>query len=155
MLQQVCENIHNYFIKDRYTGTFEIAGHAISLPFLLEGQRFLIEGSALNDGVYTYHAAGIKNDDDSVAVGLQDETWAGTICALAVPPPVIALSSEIKDWVAKYGESVNSPYQSENVIGVYSYTKATVGAGKTGAGDTIGWQDVFKDRLNRWRKVSF
>ena len=151
MLQQVCENIHNYFIKDRYTGTFEIAGHAISLPFLLEGQRFLITGSALNDGVYTYHAAGIKNDDDTVAVGLQDETWAGTICALAVPPAVIALSGEVKAWVDANGAS-SSPYASENVIGVYSYTKAT---GGSGAGGAITWADVFKDRLNRWRKVAF
>ena len=151
MLQQVCENIHNYFIKDRHTGTFEIAGHAISLPFLLEGQRFLIEGSALNDGVYTYHAAGIKNDDDTVAVGLQDETWAGTICALAVPPAVIALSGEVKAWVDANGAS-SSPYASENVIGVYSYTKAT---GGSGAGGAITWADVFKDRLNRWRKVAF
>lgn len=151
MLQQVCENIHNYFIKDRYTGTFEIAGHAISLPFLLEGQRFLIEGSALNDGVYTYHAAGIKNDDDTAVVGLQDETWAGTICALAVPPAVIALSGEVKAWVDANGAS-SSPYASENVIGVYSYTKAT---GGSGAGGAITWADVFKDRLNRWRKVAF
>ena len=151
MLQQVCEHIHNYFIKDRHTGTFEIADAAISLPFLLEGQRFLISGSALNDGVYTYHAAGIKNDDDTAVVGLQDETWAGTICALAVPPAVIALSGEVKAWVDANGAS-NSPYASENVIGVYSYTKAT---GGSGAGGAITWADVFKDRLNRWRKVAF
>ena len=151
MLQQVCENIHNYFIKDRHDGEFEIAEHMISLPFLLDGQRFLISGSALNDGVYTYHAAGIKNDDDTAVVGLQDETWAGTICALAVPPAVIALSGEVKAWVDANGAS-NSPYASENVIGVYSYTKAT---GGSGAGGAITWADVFKDRLNRWRKVAF
>ena len=153
MLQQVCENIHNYFIKDRHTGTFEIAGGAISLPFLLDGQRFLIDGSALNDGVYTYHESGIKDDDDNtLAVGLQDETWAGTICALAVPPAVIALSGEIKAWVVANGEQVNSPYSSENVIGVYSYTKAT---GGSGAGGAITWADAFRDQLNRWRKVAF
>ena len=153
MLQQVCENIHNYFIKDRHTGTFEIAGGAISLPFLLDGQRFLIDGSALNDGVYTYHESGIKDDDDNtVEVGLQDETWAGTICALAVPPAVIALSGEIKAWVVANGEQVNSPYSSENVIGVYSYTKAT---GGSGAGGAITWADAFRDQLNRWRKVAF
>ena len=61
MLQQVCEHIHNYHIMRQVPGTFEIAGGTISLPFLLEGQRFLIEGSALNDGVYTYHESGIKD----------------------------------------------------------------------------------------------
>ena len=151
MLQQLMENIHNYFIKDSFAGEYTIAGGAISLPFLLDGQRFLITGSALNDGVYTYHSNGIKNDDDAAAAGLHDETWAGTICALAVPPAVAALSAEMKAWVDANG-SVNSPYSSENVIGVYSYTKAT---GGSGAGGSITVFDAFKDRLNRWRKVAF
>ena len=151
MLQQLCESICNYFIKDTFDGQFEIADGMISLP-LLDGQRFLIQGSVLNDGMYTYHDTGIKNDDDTEAVGLQDETWAGTICALAVPPAVIALSAEIKAWVDEYGDQVNSPYTSENVIGVYSYTKAT---GGSGAGGAVTWQDQFKDRLKRWRKVAF
>ena len=153
MLQQVCEHIHNYFIKDRYTGTFTIANGMINLPFLLDGQRFLINGSVLNDGIYTYHSQGIKSDDDADVVGiLQDETWAGTICALAVPPAVIALSAEVKAWVDTNGSAVTSPYTSENVIGVYSYTQKT---GGTGAGGTVGWQDIYRDQLNRWRKVAF
>jgi hypothetical protein len=102
--------------------------------------------------MYTYHDDGIKNDDDSEAVGLQDESWAGTICALAVPPAVVALSSEIQAWVDANQESQNSPYSSESVLGVYSYTKAT---GGHGAGGTVGWMDVFADRLKRWRKVAF
>ena len=151
MLQQVLEHIHNMFIKAPNPGTYTIVDGTLFLPFLIEGQRFWITGSVLNDGVYTYHANGIKNDDDTAAVGLQDETWAGTICALAVPPAVIALSAEINTWVASNGSAVSSPYQSESVIGVYSYTKAT---GGSGAGGTVTWQDVFKSRLDRWRKVS-
>ena len=151
MLQAVCEHIHNYFIKASYESRYEIADGMVSLP-LLDGQRFLIIGSMLNDGMYTYHDTGIKNDDDTEAVGLADETFAGTICALAVPPAVVALSSEVKTWVDKNGEAVNSPYQSENVIGVYSYTKAS---GGSGAGGSVSWQDVFGSQLNRWRKVAF
>lgn len=151
MLQQMCEHIHNYFIHDRISGIHEIAGGMISLP-LLDGQRFLIQGSVLNNGMYTYHDTGIKNDDDTEAAGLHDETWAGTICALAVPPAVIALSGEIQAWVDANGEAVNSPYSSESVLGVYSYTKAS---GGTGAGGSVAWQDVFKGQLNRWRKVAF
>ena len=151
MLQQICENLCNYFVKERFEGTFEIADGMISLP-LLDGQRFLIQGSALNDGMYTFHDTGIMNDDDTIVVGLQDETWAGTICALAVPPAVIALSAEVDAWVVANGESQMSPYTSESVLGVYSYTKAS---GGHGAGGSVGWMDVFADRLKRWRKVNF
>ena len=154
MLQKVCEYIHNYFIKASERGTYEITNGMISLPFVKEGQRILIVGSDLNDGIYTYHAAGIKDDDDAEVVGLlHDETFAGTICALAVPPAVIALSGEIKAWVAKYGDVVNSPYSSENVIGVYSYTKES----RNGSGEasSTGWQEAFGNELNRWRKVAF
>lgn len=151
MLQQICEYIHNFFIKEAHVGTYEIANGMIPLPFMKDGQRFWITSSDLNDGVYTYHVDGIRNDDDTKAAGLQDETFAGTICALAVPPTVIALSSEIQAWVEQYGESVSSPYTSESVLGVYSYTKSS---GGTGAGGSVNWKDVFKDQLNRWRKIA-
>ena len=151
MLQQVLENIHNYFISNRDEGSFVIADGTISLP-LLDGQKFLISGSVLNDGVYTYHADGIWDDDDGAEVGLQDETFTGAICGLAVPPAVKTLSEEIKAWVDANGGIVNSPYQSESVIGAYSYSKAV---GGSGAGGAITWQDVYRDRLNRWRKVCF
>ena len=151
MLNEICEHIHNYFIQKRIEGAFAIEDGTISLP-LLNGQRFLIQGSTLNDGMYTYHDGEIANDDDTEAVGLHDETWTGTICALAVPPTVIALSGEVKEWVDKNGEAVNSPYTSESVLGVYSYSKAS---GGTGAGGAVSWMDVFKTRLNRWRKVAF
>lgn len=154
MLQQVCEYVHNMFIKDVHVGNFEIVNGMISLPFMKEGQRFWLINSDLNDGVYTYHSDGIKNDDDTEVAGLRDETFAGTICSMAVPPPVIELSGEIQAWVDKYGETVNSPYQSESVLGVYSYTKAS-GGNADGGADASTWQGVFKDRLNRWRKVSF
>lgn len=151
MLNQVCESICNYFIKDVHEGLYEIADGMISLP-LLDGQRFLIRGSALNDGMYTYHDTGIKNDDDTGVAGLRDESWAGTVCALGVPPALITLSQEINNWVVNNREAVESPYQSENVLGVYSYTRAT---GGTGAGGTVSWQDVFGSQLKRWRKVAF
>lgn len=154
MLQQICERLHNYDFGNEivyHRGVFDIVDGMISLP-LLEGQRFLIQGSVLNDGMYTYHDAGIKNDDDTEEVGLHDETFTGTICALAVPPAVIALSGEIKTWVETNGDSVNSPFQSESVIGVYSYTKAS---GGSGAGGSVTWEDVFGDQLKRWRKVAF
>ena len=155
MLQQVCDHIHNYFIKSCHVGTYAVAEGVLSpLPPLKEGQRFWIVGSDLNDGVYTYHSTGIRNDDDTEAAGLQDETWSGTVCSMAVPPAVIELSAEINSWVAKYGDAVNSPYQSESVIGVYSYSKKQSYAGSTKPNQEGTWQDIFSSKLNRWRKVS-
>ena len=110
MLQQICECIHNFFIREPHVGKYSIAGGVISpLDFLKEGQRFWITNSDLNDGIYTYHASGIMNDDDTEAAGLSDEDFSGTICAMAVPPAVIALSGEIRLWVEKYGDIVMSP----------------------------------------------
>lgn len=151
MLQQVCESLHNYFLGSSQSGTYTIANGAISpAPVLKEGQRFLVSGSDLNDGIYTWHETGIKNDDDDAGAGMSDETFSGALIGLSVPPQVIALSAEIKTWVDQYGAAVNSPYTSES-FGGYSYTRA---AGKNGSG-AAGWQEVFKDRLSRWKKVAF
>ena len=152
MLQQICEYIHNYFIKAAYPGHYEIVDGTLSLPSLKEGQRFWIVGSDLNDGVYTYRVDGIMNDDDTEVAGLQAETFDGTICAMAVPPAVIAVCGEINSWVDKYGAVVNSPYQSESFNG-YSYTKASGGAGDAASGGP-SWQSVYGKQLNRWRKIS-
>lgn len=154
MLQQICEHIHNYFIKETRKGVFEIADGLISLDFVKEGQRILILGSDLNDGVYTYNANGLTNDDDTEPAKLADEKFSGSVCALAVPPAVIALSEEVRRWMDKYGEVVNSPYSSEDVIGVYSYTKGNR-SGRNGESEAAVWQSVFRERLDRWRKVAF
>ena len=149
MLQQMMEYVHNMFIKSPNPGSYTIENGSLSpLPSLKDGQRFFICGSDLNDGVYTYHETGIKNDDDTAVVGLRDETFAGSVCALAVPPTLIALAGEINAWVDSNKEALESPYQSES-WGGYSYTKAT---GKNG--NTVSWQDVFGSQLNRWRRLS-
>ena len=151
MLQQICEEIHNFFISDARVGTYEVTGGRITLDWLKEGQRFWIVGSDLNDGVYTYHQSGIKNDDDKTAVTMPDEVFGGTVCAMAVPRGVIEIAEEIGVWNTAYAESVNSPYQSETFNG-YSYTKAS-GSGGKGA-DPATWQGHFASRLNAWRKAA-
>lgn len=151
MLQQVLEYIHNMFISAPNPNTYTIEGGVISPSVSLkEGQKFWICGSDLNDGVYTYHAAGIKDDDDTKAAGLRDETFAGTICALAVPPTLITLSSEIKGWVENNSSVLNSPYQSESFNG-YSYSLKSTGSDN---GAVFSWQNQFKPYLDRWRKLS-
>lgn len=151
MLQEVLEYIHNYFISKPNPGTYTIADGVISAaPAFKEGQRIWIVGSDLNDGVYTWHQDGIRDDDDSEVVGLRAETFAGTICALAVPPAVIALSGEIKTWVDTNSEALSSPLQSESFNG-YSYQLKESG-NSTGGSSQITWRDIYGRQLERWRR---
>ena len=152
MLTEIMEYLNNYFVPlaaDRKTYT--ISGGVISPSFgAAEGDRFYICGSLRNDGVYTYKAAGIRNDDDSEAAGLRDETFAGTIRLCAVPPAVLRLSEEIKQWVETYGDQLSSPMQSETFNG-YSYSLKTGGTN----GGTLTWRDCPSAKnLERWRKPS-
>lgn len=138
MLTELCAELRNYFVVEIHEGTFTINGGEIApLDFLQEGQYFRIVGSVFNDGVYRWGSTSL----------LTDETFKGTIWAMAVPPDVVALADEIK----AYCESDNrkaSPYTSES-FGGYSYTKAT---DENGA--PIGWQKVFANRLKPYRRIS-
>lgn len=142
MLGEVCQEINNWFDKKRYFGEFVISDGVLQPGDfeLLDGQYFRIIGSTFNDGVYQYPAE-----------KLADETFSGAIWAMAVPPAVIAISNEIEDWVNKYTDAMNSPYQSES-FGGYSYTKKS-SSGSSGSDSSTTWQGVFASRLNRWRKI--
>lgn len=149
MLTEICNYVHNYFRVADHSGEFTISGGTI--PFsLLDGQRFKITGSALNDGIYTYHSMGIRNDDDDENVALADETFTGTIMSMGIPRDFIRLATEITEWVSANSAALTSPYQSES-FGGYSYTKASAGGS---SGGVFGWKDQFRSRLNAYRKIS-
>lgn len=152
MLQEIMEYIHNYFVPiSAKEDTYTISDGAISPDFgAEEGDRFLICGSRRNDGVYTWHADDIRNDDDTEVVGLRDETFAGTIRVCSVPPALLALSQEINDWVEKNSAQLNSPMQSESFNG-YSYTLKSGNSGSGGSGP-LTWRDQFGRSLERWRR---
>lgn len=136
MLEKMCAECRNYFIKDIHFGTFKIESGAIEpLDFLQEGQYFRIVGSVLNDGVYQYPSS-----------DLVDETFDGAVWAMSVPPSFIALSAEIKDWQDKDGKP--SAYTSES-FGGYSYTKAT-----NAKGQVATWKEVFAPQLNQYRRAN-
>lgn len=142
MLEQILDHIHNYFVKDVHRGEYKIAANTINLPFLVDGQYFKIVGSIFNDGLHEYPA-----------FNLHDETFEGEIWALAIPNAVINLSREVDDWIEKYGEQAASPYQSES-FGGYSYSKKSGSNQLSNQNAAFGWQDVFRSRLNHWRKIS-
>ena len=138
MLNELCAEIRNYFVVKIHEGTFTINGGKIApLDFLQEGQYFRIVGSVFNDDVYRWGSTSLPTD----------ETFTGTIWAMAVPPDVIALADEIKAYCeSDVGKA--SPYTSES-FGGYSYTKAT-----DENGVAVGWQKVFASRLKPYRRIS-
>lgn len=148
MIEQICGHIHNYFETDPvtgkrliYPGKYTITSGNLSLPFMVDGEYFRIFGSRMNDGVYQYPA-----------YGLMDETFDGVIWEMRPPRAFLTLVDEIVEWVDKYGDIMKNPYQSEDVIGVFRYTKMTTGKV---TGDYIAtWQSVYKDQLNEWRKLA-
>lgn len=134
MLEQVLRHLNNWFLVDIYEGEFVVRNGSITLPFLQTNQYFRICGSVFNDGLHQYPEA-----------GLTDEVFTGAVWALAVPKAVIELAGEIDAWQKKNGEP--GPFTSES-FGGYSYSKAT-----NASGMAVGWQDVFKNRLNDWRRI--
>lgn len=139
MLEQVLTYLHNWFVKTTAAGAFAIEGGQLAYDGLQDGQYYRIVGSVFNDGLHQWPSA-----------DLTDETFTGYVQGLAVPKAVVDLASEIGEWVAKYGEAVNGPYQSESFAD-YSYTKAT--SGSDSGGGPVTWQSVFRSRLSPWRKI--
>ena len=155
MLTDLCQELRNWF--DRYqpkiNGKFVIEGGQLyfadsagNIPMTDKGlqndQYIRIIGSVFNDGVQQYKISGS---------GLKDEQFCGAVWFMAVPPAVLALNTDIDNWIAKYGEATQSPYNSES-FGGYSYSKGTATGGANGSAGTT-WQSTFKSRLNKWRKL--
>lgn len=153
-ITEMCLECKNFFLKEKersiHSGAFTISGGIITpLDFLIPNQYFRIVGSVLNDGVYQYVDGAIE--------GLQDETFDGAIWAMYVPPAFLKLCAEIADWQKKYGAVTSknmSPFQSENIAGVYNYSKSSGGSSGGGESSVQTWQSVYKSRLNKWRRLS-
>ena len=138
MLTELCAELRNYFVVKIHEGTFTINGGKIApLDFLQENQYFRIVGSVFNDGVY-------KNTAD---LELTNEVFCGAVWSMAVPPSVVDLAAEIKNY-NESDEAKPSAYTSES-FGGYSYSKAT---DENGA--PMGWKKVFASRLKPYRRIS-
>lgn len=139
MLTEICAELRNWFVVPDgvHIQIYTISGGSIApLDFLQEGQYFRIVGSVFNDGVYQYPAT-----------SLTDEVFEGAVWAMAVPPTLIALATEIEEYNESDAAKLTG-FASES-FGGYSYQKFTDGNG----GDGSRWQNVFKDRLRKWRKL--
>lgn len=135
MLYEILRHIRNFFpdLQNQKEAEFKIQDNKISPSFFVnQGQYFLIEGSALNDGVY-------QLGDD-----LTDETFFGTVTPLKIPKEFLKLVEEIESFVAN---DKPTAFTSES-FGGYSYSRGTTSTGKTAS-----WQNAFGTRLNAWRKI--
>lgn len=150
MLYELLLELRNWFERETIIGTFTVTDGVLSADgidlndHLQENQWFRLVGSVFNDGVHQYGAAVLADE----------APFDGAVVAMAVPSAVIALAADIEAWQGKYGAvdgPALSPYTSETIPGVYSYTKDS-GGGSGGSG-SLSWKDVFRSRLNKWRKI--
>ena len=143
MLTELCQELHNWFEREKRSGSFRIVDGMLEADFLRPGQYFRVMGSIFNDGVHQY-----GNDY------LNDEDFTGSVWSLAIPEAVIKLAEDITAWRAKYeapDSSAMSPYMSES-FGGYSYSKGSAISG-TGTGGATSWRTSFASRMNAWRKI--
>ena len=143
MLTELCQELHNWFEREKRSGSFRIVDGMLEANFLLPGQYFRVMGSLFNDGVHQYGKD-----------FLNDEDFTGSVWSLAIPVAVIKLSEDIDAWRAKYeapDSSAMSPYMSES-FGGYSYSKGSAISG-TGTGGATSWRTSFASRMNAWRKI--
>lgn len=143
MLTEICQYLKNWFERNKYYGVFEIENGQINVDGLQNGQYFRIIGSLFNDGIHQYPTC-----------ELIDETFDGSVWALAIPSAVINLSDEIQKWQTKHGSADSvamSPFTSES-FGGYSYTKSSGGAADGQSGSAT-WETVYANRLRPWRKL--
>lgn len=152
MLTEICAYLRNYFDRNSrgellpsWTEEIMISGGELVgfTDRLLPGQFYRIIDSVLNDGVYRFGTD-----------ILTDETFSGTVQAMAVPPEIVSLDEEIAVWIENNAEAINSPYQSES-FGGYSYSLKGSGTNANGSGSNAGlsWQSQFAARLAPWRKI--
>lgn len=139
MLETILGYLRNDFHTDIFREkTFTIEDGTISLPFVLEGQYFKIEGSALNDGVYLYPAK-----------ELMDETFEGRITALAIPRALRDKLPEMASYDAWRSAQIQKGgvFSSESFNG-YSYTIQT-----NSDGSLFTVCQYYREFLKKWRKI--
>ena len=141
LLEEICGYLRNWFIvpdgihRDDYT----ITDGKLTLPFLQSNQYYRILGSVFNDGIHKY---------GDVTDTLIDESFDGTVQALAIPTALISIAAEIAEWQNKNADVLSSPYQSES-FGGYTYSRASDSA----SSNSLSWRVIFAPRLARWRKI--
>lgn len=142
MIQEILEDIRNYYLKTHSIGT-KVESDGVTVNNIDEfviNQYVWINNSILNDGVYKI--AGISSNKLLID-GLQaEEKDDFDVHGLAIPKIVLDLVSDIE------------AYNTENPNGIASETLGDYSVNY--AGDQNGnasWKNVFAKRLSALRKV--
>lgn len=144
MLEKVLTYIHNWFETERHSGTFTVSGGVLSdINYLKDGQYYRIKGSVFNNGLHVW------NSEET----LTDETFNGQVWAMAIPPVILQIVSEMEEWAEKHKNELDSPYQSES-FGGYSYSRgSSYNVESDGNGDAAVFNH-FAATLRPWRKLN-
>lgn len=137
---KIMDHINNHFIRSAEVYTYEITTNSIKGKFneiYLPGMRLLIQGSYLNDGLYSIVSA--TSTEISVSEILSPENTGKSMTIYASTPPVDfqLLCDEIDAHV-------------ETGIGASSESIDDYSISYKGDGS---WQSVYKAKLNQYRRV--
>ena len=146
MLTEICGYLNNYFDVERHTGLIKIQDGIIYCSdkevAMDEGQYFALLRKNFVLGVYVF------GTDE-----LDDKEFEGSVWILDIPQSFLSITAEIQAWQTKYGGSDNaamSPFNSES-FGGYTYSK---GSSASSTSNAVTWQDMYKSRLSKYKKVS-
>ena len=144
-MEFILKEINNYFYKTVEKNEFSINEGKVKVKGNYFPDQFIkIEGSIMNDGIYKILS--FENQEIKIENTI-DEEFEGAIYGLAIPKDFIELIKEIEEY-QKMNPISKSNVISESYLNGYSYTMAT-----NSNGQISGWQDVFKSKLDTYRRV--
>lgn len=144
-MEFIMQEINNYFYKTVEKNEFSINDSKIKVKGNYFPDQFVkIENSIMNDGIYKV----LNFEDGFVEInGGINEKFEGCIYGLAIPKSFLELIEEIEEY-QKLNPTSKSNVISESYLNGYSYTMTT-----NSNGQISGWQDVFKSKLDTYRRV--
>lgn len=144
-MELIMKETNNYFYKTVEKSNFNIKNNKIKVKGKYFPNQFIkIENSITNDGIYKI----INFENQEIEIeNTTDEEFEGAIYGLAIPKDFIKLAKEIEEY-QKSNPISKSNIISESYLNGYSYTMAT-----NSNGQVSGWQDVFKNKLDTYRRI--
>lgn len=144
-MEAILKEVNNYFYKTVEYSKFEIRNNKIKVKGNYFPNQFIkVENSIMNDGIYKIIS--FENQEIEIENTI-DEEFEGAIYGLAIPKDFIELIKEIEEY-QKMNPISKSNVISESYLNGYSYTMAT-----NSNGQISGWQDVFKSKLDTYRRI--
>ena|GEM_PF-2956940 len=145
MILQIMRFTHNFFIASQESGAFSLDnGRIILKNNYIIGQKIILSGSVLSDGIYEIAAK--DGDIYTIDDGGKTEEWSGIIYGLRMPRDFIRLCEDISAFNA--GQGKVTPYTSEMVVGLHQWSRSTKANGAP-----VGWEEVFSERLKPFKKM--